>query len=94
MFGNFNMDIFKQIYGEIIIILVFLCFIFILYRLKQTKAISNAAYNDALTGKGNRYKFNQVMERLVTDADSKFALCFLDLDGFKHINDNMGHDAR
>lgn len=62
-------------------------------KLKENKDIAHAAYIDALTGMGNRYKFNKVIQEKVLHPEKKFALCFLDLDDFKHINDNMGHDA-
>ena len=62
-------------------------------KLKESKDIAHAAYIDALTGMGNRYKFNKVIQEKVLHPEKKFALCFLDLDDFKHINDNMGHDA-
>lgn len=62
-------------------------------KLKKSKQEAAAAYVDALTGLGNRYKFNKVMAGLIKHPENSFALCFLDLDDFKQINDNMGHDA-
>lgn len=61
--------------------------------IKESIDAKQAAYIDALTGLGNRYKFNKVINEMVKHEDKRFALCFLDLDDFKHINDNMGHDA-
>ena len=60
---------------------------------KKSKQEAVAAYTDALTGLGNRYRFNRVMAEMIKHPDRKFSLCFLDLDDFKQINDNMGHDA-
>ena len=60
---------------------------------KKSKQEAAAAYTDALTGLGNRYRFNRVIAEMIKHPDQKFSLCFLDLDDFKQINDNMGHDA-
>ncbi len=62
-------------------------------QMKEHADVKQAAYIDALTGLENRHKFNKVISEMVKHEDKKFALCFLDLDDFKHINDNMGHDA-
>lgn len=59
---------------------------------KETKKVKEQAYTDQLTGRGNRYKFNYMVDKLIVK-DKKFAVCFMDLDGFKQINDTMGHDA-
>ena len=66
---------------------------FVKTELTENKNVAQAAYIDALTGLGNRHKFNKVISEMVKHEENKFALCFLDLDDFKHINDNMGHDA-
>lgn len=62
-------------------------------KIAESKDAAQAAYIDALTKLGNRHKFNKVIGEMVKHEEQKFALCFLDLDDFKHINDNMGHDA-
>ncbi|MBL1078632.1 GGDEF domain-containing protein [Nocardia sp. 2] len=53
------------------------------------------ARHDPLTGLPNR---RQLVERLegaigLAGADAQVGLCFLDLDGFKHVNDHYGHGA-
>jgi diguanylate cyclase (GGDEF)-like protein len=50
------------------------------------------ARRDSLTGLYNRFGFEQ---RLAAELDGArpFALCYLDLDGFKKVNDRLGHAA-
>ena len=46
--------------------------------------VKKQAFTDQLTGKGNRYLLNSVMDSLIRKK-KKFALCFMDLDGFKQL---------
>lgn len=55
----------------------------------------NRAYIDALTSLPNRTMFEQSVEDLIAQAGptDRFALAFIDLDNFKHINDYYSHAA-
>jgi len=56
--------------------------------------INHLAYHDALTGLGNRNMLEDTIEREIERAGrngSQLAVLFIDLDGFKLINDTMGH---
>ncbi|WP_426220096.1 putative bifunctional diguanylate cyclase/phosphodiesterase [Methylobacterium sp. NFXW15] len=53
------------------------------------------AYIDVLTGLPNRLMFEQSIEEVIAQATpaDRFALAFIDLDNFKHINDYYSHAA-
>jgi diguanylate cyclase (GGDEF)-like protein/PAS domain S-box-containing protein len=58
--------------------------------------MSSLAYSDPLTGLANRTSLGPSLEQSVQRArrrNSKLAVVFIDLDGFKQINDLHGHDA-
>lgn len=53
------------------------------------------AHTDALTGISNRFYFNKQIQSLINNHDKNngFAFFYMDLNGFKPINDTYGHDA-
>jgi len=58
--------------------------------------ISRLAYTDAVTQLPNRHRFDQALEEQIQHCrrhDEGFSLLYLDLDGFKGINDDHGHGA-
>ncbi len=46
---------------------------------------------DSLTGLANRIVFQRALEEACADAASRSAVLYLDLDGFKQVNDTLGH---
>jgi diguanylate cyclase (GGDEF)-like protein len=64
---------------------------------KQTEQhLTRLAHYDSLTDIPNRILFRDRLEHAVNLAErdqTRFTLMFIDLNGFKQVNDNFGHDA-
>jgi diguanylate cyclase (GGDEF)-like protein/PAS domain S-box-containing protein len=62
----------------------------------QKRALSHIATHDTLTGLPNRAVFNDALEAAAETArreQREHALCYIDLDHFKAVNDGAGHAA-
>jgi diguanylate cyclase (GGDEF)-like protein/PAS domain S-box-containing protein len=63
---------------------------------KQHKETEHRANHDHLTGLPNRAEFDRLIQQLFVSAQAgraQHALCYIDLDYFKTINDSCGHAA-
>lgn len=65
--------------------------------LRQTQEqLQFLAHHDPLTGLANRVLFGAMLKQAVEEAESsgeRFALFYIDMDGFKQVNDQLGHQA-
>jgi diguanylate cyclase (GGDEF)-like protein/PAS domain S-box-containing protein len=65
-------------------------------RIETDKIIAFQAKHDSLTGLVNRREFEVRIERLIASLEknkAEHALCYMDLDQFKVVNDTCGHAA-
>lgn len=72
---------------------VFYC---IVKDLSDVHDLRHAAYHDTLTGLPNRLFLTDALPRLIAGATEHhhiLSLFFIDLDGFKQVNDTLGHQA-
>ncbi len=65
-------------------------------RLENEKVLNQQAHYDFLTNLPNRNYFETILEKIYSFSNRNnvsFGLAFIDLDGFKNINDTYGHSA-
>jgi diguanylate cyclase (GGDEF)-like protein len=65
--------------------------------LEKTRELSHQALHDTLTGLPNRAlvldRAEQTLARAARQPGTVAGALFIDIDGFKHVNDNLGHAA-
>jgi diguanylate cyclase (GGDEF)-like protein len=65
-------------------------------RKRSEERLAQMAFYDPLTGLANRSKFEESAQQALTRArrrNTRMACMFIDLDGFKGVNDRLGHEA-
>ena len=63
---------------------------------RETRLLAESrreALTDELTGLANRRRLRQGVQEAISHSSDTHALVLLDLDGFKELNDTLGHDA-
>lgn len=67
--------------------------VFAAVRSRRNRHFAQLAFCDALTGVGNRRRLDRDLAIEAGNGDSPVAVIMVDVDHFKRINDDQGHDA-
>ena len=90
-----NIFLQKQYITALFVSISFLLFIFSIYITINNRKLQIMAHYDKLTSLSNRAHFYIRLEEQLKKArwsNTKLAVLFIDLDGFKAVNDTFGHD--
>ncbi len=71
-------------------------FVDVTLQMRRHQQAQELAHRDGLTGLPNRRQFEALVPQMLAEAEATgvpLAMCFLDLDGFKAVNDGHGHAA-
>lgn len=95
---NIAMVRISVIVGLILLLMLFLLLVFNLHQRNLNRALEKAKYSlqnaaryDHLTGLNNRSVFMETIQKKIKTGDP-FTLILYDIDHFKDINDNLGHN--
>ena len=55
--------------------------------------VHSQSMRDALTGLGNRMAYDKYLDSLEGNKNIRLAVVYIDIDGFKSINDRLGHEV-
>ncbi|WP_047983403.1 GGDEF domain-containing protein [Ornithinibacillus californiensis] len=92
IFPNVGMEDFVYLVLFGVFVTVFL--LIFIYKVNNTNGkLQDMAYRDPLTGAANRLMLKEKFEQLKDANSPSIALLFIDMNGFKRINDTYGHEV-
>jgi diguanylate cyclase (GGDEF)-like protein len=96
--AGYAANVYKTAFGFVLLsIIMFTVFLWRLHKEEDARmSLLECARTDSLTCLPNRRHLEEHFERVMAQAHrdrSRMAMFFIDLDGFKQVNDELGHEA-